>query len=471
MTAVDAPPTGPGAFLEAEAAVLGAALLSPAAAGRALELLDPGDFDRGAHRVVFEGIAELHGRREPADTVTLMDWLARAGRLDEVGGPVALHDLTVSTPTPANVVHYARRVREAARWRRDRAAYAGAVARLDAGEDPAEVRASLPDDPPDATGLEPVDWPSAWAGTGSDVAWLVPGLLQAGRYAALVGAAKVGKSLLALEIAAALATGRQALGRQVGAVGVCYLDHENALDDVLSRLAALGYGPADDLARLAYLTMPPMPPLDTDAGGAALAAAARAAAAELVVIDTLSRTIAGDENDSRTVLDLHRHTIVPLRRDGIAVLAVDHLGKDATRGARGSSAKADAADVVWQVTARGSQLLELRATHRRQLGYPEHLMLHRRGDPLRHVEADRGTHVEDDVVTLAHRLDDLGLAPDASRSTCRAALRDAGQTASTELLAAAIRHRKGLSADPTPNHAPADNPQPALTDTTDRPGQ
>jgi replicative DNA helicase len=104
--------------LEAEVSVLGAALLSRNAASEAVELLKPDDFYRNAHRVVFEGIQALLAQGEPIDTVTLTEWLARRDRLDEVGGPAALHDLTVATPTAANAAYYARIVRERALLRR-----------------------------------------------------------------------------------------------------------------------------------------------------------------------------------------------------------------------------------------------------------------------------------------------------------------------------------------------------------------
>ncbi|MTV25345.1 replicative DNA helicase [Nitriliruptoraceae bacterium ZYF776] len=104
--------------LEAEVSVLGAALLSRAAASEASEVLAAEDFYRNAHAVVFEGIRALIDAGEPIDTVTLTDWLARRGRLDEVGGPAALHDLTVATPTAANAAYYARIVKQKSLLRR-----------------------------------------------------------------------------------------------------------------------------------------------------------------------------------------------------------------------------------------------------------------------------------------------------------------------------------------------------------------
>jgi replicative DNA helicase len=68
--------------------------------------------------VVFEGITALLETGDPIDTVTLTDWLARNGRLDEIGGPAALHDLTVATPTAANAAYYARIVQQKALLRR-----------------------------------------------------------------------------------------------------------------------------------------------------------------------------------------------------------------------------------------------------------------------------------------------------------------------------------------------------------------
>jgi len=104
--------------LEAEVSVLGAAMLSRAAASDAVEFLRVDDFYRNAHRVVFEAVQQLTAAGEPVDTVTVTEWLARHDRLDEVGGPSAVHELTVAVPTAANASYYARIVREKSLLRR-----------------------------------------------------------------------------------------------------------------------------------------------------------------------------------------------------------------------------------------------------------------------------------------------------------------------------------------------------------------
>lgn len=104
--------------LEAEVSVLGAAMLSRAAASDAVEFLRVDDFYRNAHRVVFESVQQLTAQGEPVDTVTVTEWLARHDRLDEVGGPAGVHELTVAVPTAANASYYARIVREKSLLRR-----------------------------------------------------------------------------------------------------------------------------------------------------------------------------------------------------------------------------------------------------------------------------------------------------------------------------------------------------------------
>jgi replicative DNA helicase len=104
--------------LDAEVSVLGAALLSRSAASDAVEVLRADDFYRNAHRIVFEAVQALTATGEPVDTVTITDWLARRDRLDEVGGPAGIHELTVAVPTAANANYYARIVREKALLRR-----------------------------------------------------------------------------------------------------------------------------------------------------------------------------------------------------------------------------------------------------------------------------------------------------------------------------------------------------------------
>src|SRR5688572_30928326 len=76
------------------------------------------DFYRRDHQLIFEAIAELAGRSEPSDAVTLSEWLERKGIADETGGLVYLAGLVRDTPSAANVRAYADAVRERSTLRR-----------------------------------------------------------------------------------------------------------------------------------------------------------------------------------------------------------------------------------------------------------------------------------------------------------------------------------------------------------------
>jgi replicative DNA helicase len=100
--------------LEAEESVLGGILIDNTALDRAVELVEPDDFYREAHRKIMRAMLSLHERNEPVDLVTLSDELRRRGDLQDVGGSPYLVELAEKVPTAANVAHYARIVRERA---------------------------------------------------------------------------------------------------------------------------------------------------------------------------------------------------------------------------------------------------------------------------------------------------------------------------------------------------------------------
>ena len=103
--------------LEAEKSVLGAILIHNEAFNHAAELIDSRDFFRDAHRRIFDKMVALSERNDAIDFITLKEELARAGELDEVGGPAYIASLADGVPRTANVEHYARIVKEKATLR------------------------------------------------------------------------------------------------------------------------------------------------------------------------------------------------------------------------------------------------------------------------------------------------------------------------------------------------------------------
>jgi replicative DNA helicase len=104
--------------LAAEQCVLGAMLLSKDAIADVVEILRSGDFYRPIHATIFDGILDLYGRGEPADSITVASAFADSGDLGRVGGAPYLHTLISSVPTAANAAYYARIVAERAVLRR-----------------------------------------------------------------------------------------------------------------------------------------------------------------------------------------------------------------------------------------------------------------------------------------------------------------------------------------------------------------
>jgi len=188
------------------------------------------------------------------------------------------------------------------------------------------------------------DWP--------EPVWAIPNLLPVG-LTILAGRPKVGKSWLALQIALAVASGGYALGESVEQGPVLYLaleDPPRRLEERMTKQGWTGDLPAEFM------------PLDKfqrqiadlgDGGGERLARQIELKGYRFVAIDTLSRSVYGDQNDvaemtlALTPIQEMAHSL------NCAVLLVDHHRK--TRGADldaitdilGSTAKGAMADTAW----------------------------------------------------------------------------------------------------------------------------
>jgi replicative DNA helicase len=103
-------PTPPQA-LEAERSVLAAMLLDHESVARAIEMMEPGDFYRVAHRKMFEAILALYERNEKADLITLAEELRKRAELEAVGGAAAISQILEYATTSANLEQHVRIIR------------------------------------------------------------------------------------------------------------------------------------------------------------------------------------------------------------------------------------------------------------------------------------------------------------------------------------------------------------------------
>ena len=191
---------------------------------------------------------------------------------------------------------------------------------------------------------------------------LVPGLLRLGHTGLLVARAKSGKSWSVIALTVAVVTGSKWMGRTCRKGRVLFVNPEIDPHSLSHRfhkvVEAMGADPADVDGNTTVLTLrgklaegdKPMT-LDTVAE-LIQDAAEHFGGFELIVIDSCSTLLSGDENNSLDVRRFHNLCLTITEATGAAVLCVHHEGKaqsgdmDSIARGRGSSAWGDSFDLV-----------------------------------------------------------------------------------------------------------------------------
>lgn len=98
--------------IESEQSVLGSIFLDPETVVNVLEYLEPKDFYRKNHQIIFDAIMTLYNRNDAIDVVTVTNELENKDQLENVGGLDYLGEIATFVPTAANVEYYAKIVEE-----------------------------------------------------------------------------------------------------------------------------------------------------------------------------------------------------------------------------------------------------------------------------------------------------------------------------------------------------------------------
>ncbi|MBI4164251.1 MAG: replicative DNA helicase [Acidobacteria bacterium] len=125
--------------LEAERALLGSVLIDNSALNVALENLTKDDFFSDSHRLTFEKMVAISERNRTIDLVTLAEELSKDGLLEKAGGASYLAALTDGVPlgSTASIAEYSRIVKEKSVIRKLINASNNVIARcLEATDDP-----------------------------------------------------------------------------------------------------------------------------------------------------------------------------------------------------------------------------------------------------------------------------------------------------------------------------------------------
>jgi replicative DNA helicase len=100
--------------MEAEKAVLSAILLDNDAIHAVVTEVREEDFYHPSHQVLYRSMVKLRDENQPVDLTTLSSYLKGEELLESIGGPVALAEIADYEATPANIIHYAKIVRDRA---------------------------------------------------------------------------------------------------------------------------------------------------------------------------------------------------------------------------------------------------------------------------------------------------------------------------------------------------------------------
>lgn len=98
--------------LEAEKVLLGSVLLDNNVLERVE--IEPDHFYKDSNKIIFTEIENMKNEGKTCDLVTVADWLQNKGRLDMVGGPVYLAQLTDIIPSVSTAKEYADIIRNKA---------------------------------------------------------------------------------------------------------------------------------------------------------------------------------------------------------------------------------------------------------------------------------------------------------------------------------------------------------------------
>ncbi|MFZ5365286.1 MAG: replicative DNA helicase [Patescibacteria group bacterium] len=115
---MDDPTKIPPQNLEAEQSLLGSLLIDKEAFLKIADIIDPEDFYRDRHRIIFEQMRKLYSNQEPIDFLTLSNALEENHLLEKIGGRSYLTELSNIVPTSSHAAHYANIIQKKATRRR-----------------------------------------------------------------------------------------------------------------------------------------------------------------------------------------------------------------------------------------------------------------------------------------------------------------------------------------------------------------
>ena len=104
--------------IDAEKSALGAILIDQSVMLDVIEVLNPEDFYRADHGLIYQSMVRLFSQSKPIDVITVTEELSSSGELEKVGGAQYVISLTEDVPIVSNALQYASIIADKAVQRR-----------------------------------------------------------------------------------------------------------------------------------------------------------------------------------------------------------------------------------------------------------------------------------------------------------------------------------------------------------------
>ncbi|WP_294703458.1 replicative DNA helicase [uncultured Fusobacterium sp.] len=98
--------------IEAEKSVLGGIFLKPDIFGDIIEILSPNDFYKNGHKLIYEAMRDIYNTGTGIDPIVVVNKLKKNEKFDEIVGEELLYEIISDVPTAANIIEYAKIVKE-----------------------------------------------------------------------------------------------------------------------------------------------------------------------------------------------------------------------------------------------------------------------------------------------------------------------------------------------------------------------
>jgi hypothetical protein len=184
------------------------------------------------------------------------------------------------------------------------------------------------------------------------IQWRIKNVLPSRGLGVIYGSSGSGKSFLVLHMLQSLAFGNDWFGHKVKQCSVTYVALEGEAG-VAGRIKAYLSRHGSTSLDISYVAQP-FTLLEADDINELSKAILAAGTSDVVVVDTLSRAIAGlDENDSKAMGQIIAAAKILQEMIGGLLLFVHHTGKDASKGMRGHSSLHAALDCAIEVKRNG----------------------------------------------------------------------------------------------------------------------